>query len=315
MITFYDDKIWDLKHRPTKLSDLCLPSRLRLEAENIIKTGNVPNMLFSGRAGIGKTTLALILANTLDYDLLYKNCALDRSIDVIRTEFKSFASTVSLKGKKKIIIGDEFDRLTPEAQDSLKSFIEQFSSTTSFIFISNNIEGIASPIISRLKTDNFDFTLSKKEVGEVKTLFAKRLVSIFKTDKIEYDNASIKSFINTYFPDMRKILTEMQSYHSAYGSITNANTHEKHKSDIDTYFKLIKTRDYMGIRTWLENSSINPTIFYQMCYNVFPKYIDLKKSPEAILYLGDRSFEAMRGVDLKINISAFSMELMSCESK
>ena len=314
MITFYDDKIWDLKYRPTKLSELCLPDRLMKQAESILQTGVVPNMLLSGRAGAGKTTLAFILANTLDYDTLYLNLALNRSIDIIRTEFKSFASTVSLKGKKKIIIGDEFDRLTPEAQDSLKSFIEQFSCTTSFVFISNHVDKIADPIISRLSSDSLDFTFSNAEVNQVKTLFAKRLVSIFEKDDIKYDNKSLKSFINNYFPDMRKILTEMQSYYNIHGSITNANIHKKHKTDVDNYFNLIKKRDYIGIRDWLENSAISADNFYQMCYDVILNHIDLKQSPEAIIYLGDRSFEAMHGVDLKINISAFSIELMSCKS-
>jgi replication factor C small subunit len=313
MKTFFDDKIWSLKYRPKTLVELCLPDRIRLQAENIISSGDVPNMLFSGQAGVGKTTLAFVIAETLDYDTLYLNLSDKSGIDIIRTEFKNFASSVSLKGKKKIIIGDEFDRLTPQAQDMLKVFIEKFSNNTSFIFISNHINKIAEPIMSRIPVVDFNF--SKDEISQVKKIFYKRLVTIFKEDKITFDKESLISFIKTYFPDMRKTIEYMQVHYNTYNSLTNVNQYKSYKDDINEYFKFIKSKNYPAIRTWLENSSINSNVFYQMCYNVLPKYIDLKRSPEAIAYLADRSFEALNGVDIKINISAFSIDLMTCEIK
>lgn len=313
MKTFFDEKIWALKYRPPILSDLCLPDRIKLQAENIIKSGDVPNLLFSGQAGVGKTTLALVIAEELELDLLYMNLSDKSGIDIIRTEFKNFASTVSMTGKKKVIIGDEFDRLSDQAQDILKVFIEQFSCSTSFIFISNHLNKIKAPIRSRLQL--VDFSFNKKETKQVMQMFGRRIVKILDDAEIEFDKASLVSFIKTYFPDMRMILTELQGYYNTYGSITNANNHDRHKSEIAEYFGFIKRKEYMKVRDWLENSSINSNIFYQMCYNVLPDYINLQKSPEAIMYLGDRSFEALNGVDMKINVSAFSIDLMSCESK
>jgi replication factor C small subunit len=312
----YDNNIWALKYRPKTVEELCLPTHIIEQANTIIESGNLPNMLFSGKAGMGKTSLAFVLADILGYSTYYINFSENTGIDTIRTKIKSFVMGLTRDGNKKIVIGDEFERLSVQGQDSLKVMIEDYSSGASFIFISNKKSKIIDPIQSRLQY--IDFVFKQKDIKQIKKQFAYRLVDILNKEGIEHHPQPIKKLIKKYFPDMRKIITEMQGLAQQYGKLDRdlEIDNSKFESDnIEEYFRLIKNKDYMGVRKWIENSVFDVNDFYQKIYEVLPDFVDLNVSPEAILYLGDRSKEAEAVINKEINISTFSVELMGCKIK
>ena len=162
----YDDFIWELKYRPSTLDKIILPDSLFKQMDSIKRKGKLPNMLFSGQPGTGKTTTAFVLADDMNLSAMYMNMSLDTKIDNIRNKMMGFAASVSLTGQKKLFIGDEFDRLSPAAMDSLKGVIEKMSHNCKFIFTSNHKGKIIEPILSRLQ--EVDFVFSKDDAGLMK---------------------------------------------------------------------------------------------------------------------------------------------------
>ena len=311
----YDKDIWSLKYRPRNLSEMCLPDYIMRQSKNILQTGRIPNMLFNGSAGIGKTSLAFLISKELDCSTHYINFSKDRGIDVVRMQVERFAMSSIINGKKKVLIGDEFDRATKEAQDSLKVLIETYSKTTSFIFITNEMKGISDPILSRLQTVNFIFPYDKIGSKKYKQIIGKRIKYILKSENIQCADKHIITLIKRYYPDIRKVITELQGIYQTYGHLNdsiNINTNVINNDIIKNYFLLVKEKNVLAVREWIENTPLDVNAFYRTVNKVLPNYIDLETSPEAILYLADRAKESETALNKEINIAAFTIELMGC---
>ena len=308
---FYDDFIFELKYRPTKISDLLLPSQLKKQFLSIIKNENIPNLLLSGQQGIGKTTSAFCLCNELGINYNYINMSKNTGIDVIRNQTETFASTASIDGKKKVIIGDECDRLSQNALDALKGIIEEFSNNCTFIFTSNHKYKIPGPIISRFQ--EIDFAVSKKEkIGMMKSTL-KRLVEISEIEKIEFDKKALMILVKTFFPDIRKCLNELQKL-SMQGAITEASINENVVTDIDEFFKSIKEKDFTKTRTYVTNINDGKT-FYTNIYNNLQAYIEFENISEAIVLISKYMFESSFAVNPEITLMACAMEMMDFDWK
>ena len=194
-------ELWVEKYRPQVLEDYVGNEIIKNKISDYLKQGSIQNLLFYGVAGTGKTTLAKLIAKNLNCDLLYINASDERGIDTIRDKIIPFASSMSFNDVK-IVILDEADYITPQAQATLRNTIESCSKTTRFILTCNYLERIISPLQSRCQT--FEITPpSKQEVNDT-------CQSILTKEKTLYYDNNIDDVINTHYPDIRKIINTLQ---------------------------------------------------------------------------------------------------------
>ena len=194
-------ELWVEKYRPQVLEDYVGNEVIKNKIADYLKQGSIQNLLFYGVAGTGKTTLAKLIAKNLNCDLLYINASDERGIDTIRDKIIPFASSMSFNDVK-IVILDEADYITPQAQATLRNTIESCSKTTRFILTCNYLERIISPLQSRCQT--FEITPpSKQEVNDT-------CQSILTKEKTLYYDNNIDDVINTHYPDIRKIINTLQ---------------------------------------------------------------------------------------------------------
>mgnify|MGYP003675342353 FL=1 len=196
-----ENTLWVEKFRPGTLDGYVGNEHIIDKVKLYLKSGDVPHLLFYGGAGTGKTTLAKIIANNVDADIMYINASDENNIDTVRTKIKSYASTVGFK-RWKIVILDEADYMTPNGQAALRNLMETFSKTTRFILTCNYVEKIIDPIQSRCQV--FGITPpNKKEV-------AKRIVEILKDENVEFEMSDLATLINSGYPDIRRVLNSAQ---------------------------------------------------------------------------------------------------------
>jgi replication factor C small subunit len=193
--------IWTEKYRPDTLEGYVGNDTLREKLQHYIEHNDIPHLLFYGTAGTGKTTAAKLLVKNIDCDHLFINASDERGVDTIREKLKGFASTIGFRSLK-IIVLDECDALTPDAQRALRNMMEAYSASTRFILTANYVERIIDPLISR--TQVYKLTPpSKKEV-------ALKLVNILQTEGVEYEKQTIAQLVNAYYPDIRKCINTAQ---------------------------------------------------------------------------------------------------------
>lgn len=210
--TRIDRELWTERYRPQTLDDILLPARIKKRFENGLDT----NILLVGSAGIGKTTLARILAKDFTAKLI--NASLDNGIESVRNQICNFASTAGLKNHYKVIILDECDNLSLQAQSSLRGAVEQFHKVARFIFTCNYPEKLLDPIKSRFEIIDLNFT-EEEEIEQTK-LCMKRIIEICKNENIHIDADSVRALIKLYFPDMRTIVKTLQALSRVTNNIT-----------------------------------------------------------------------------------------------
>ena len=199
-------ELWVEKYRPQVLEDYVGNEVIKNKIADYLKQGSIQNLLFYGVAGTGKTTLAKLIAKNLNCDLLYLNASDERGIDTIREKIIPFASSMSFNDVK-IVILDEADYLTPQAQATLRNTMETFSSSTRFILTCNYLERIISPLQSRCQT----FEITPPSKGDVWN----KCENILHNENVEFETTKIKAAIDTHYPDIRKIINTLQ------GSVVN----------------------------------------------------------------------------------------------
>ena len=194
-------ELWVEKYRPTTLEEYVGNETIKNKIADYLKQGSIQNLLFHGVAGTGKTTLAKLIAKNLNCDLLYINASDERGIDTIRDKIIPFASSMSFNDVK-IVILDEADFITPQAQATLRNTIESCSKTTRFIFTCNYLERIISPLQSRCQT----FEITPPSKGDV----LDTLKNILANEGIEANESIAMKVIDTHYPDIRKIINTIQ---------------------------------------------------------------------------------------------------------
>ena len=218
-MTKQNEFLWVEKYRPQTIEDCILPQSLKKTFQQIVDSGDMHNMLLTGSAGLGKTTVARALCNELDLNYLLINASEDGNIDTLRSKIKQFASSVSLNGNAKVVILDEADYLNAQStQPALRGFIEEFSGNCRFILTCNFKNRIIEPLHSRCSV--IEFNTTKKQLAELAAQFMKRLQFILKSEEVDFNNKILAELIMRFAPDWRRVINECQRYSSS-GEITS----------------------------------------------------------------------------------------------
>jgi len=303
--------LWVEKWRPQIIEDCVLPEFLKNTFNEIIKGGELPNMMFTGTAGNGKTTVARALCNELELDHIVINGSEDGNIDTLRGKIKQFASTVSLLGGYKVVILDEADYLNPQStQPALRGFIEEFSSNCRFILTCNFKNRIIEPLHSRCSV--YDFNVSKGQIqNHLKADFLKRIWHILEQENVTYDNHVLMELIVKYFPDFRRIINECQRYGMS-GTIDAGILVTISEENVKQLMTYLKEKDFKGMRKWVtDNMDVESAKLFRMIYDNMKTYVDPHSIPPLVIILADYSYKDSFMADHELNVVACLTEIMS----
>jgi len=316
MIDSRDDMfLWVEKYRPQKIDDCVLPQALKDTFRQYVEQGELPNFLFTGSAGVGKTTIAKALCNEIGAEFMMINGSEESGIDTLRTKIKGFASTISLTDAKKVVILDEADYLNANStQPALRGFIEEFANNCRFILTCNFKNRIIEPIHSRCSV--VEFKIDSKDKQEIAATFFKRAVSILKQEQIEFDPKVVAELITKHFPDYRRILNELQRY-SVSGKIDSGILVNMSEESFKGLIKLLKEKDFTEVRKWVsKNSDSDTTSLFRELYDSAATTIEPNSVPQLVLILADYQYKAAFVADHELNIMAALTEIMAqCKFK
>jgi DNA polymerase III delta prime subunit len=311
-----DQYLWVEKYRPQTIDECILPDSMKNTFKQYLTQGELPTFLFSGTAGVGKTTVAKALCQEVGADWIMINGSDEgRQIDVLRNKIKNFASTVSLTDAKKVVIIDEADYMNAESvQPALRSFIEEFSNNCRFIFTCNFKHRIIEPLRSRCA--NIEFKVDAGEKQAIAAQFFKRVTQILKNENVEFDPKVVSELIIKHFPDYRRILNELQRY-SVSGKIDTGifvNLSEESYKDL---YKALKERDFTEVRKWVaKNSDADTPVLFKELYDNANNFLDQSTVHNLILILADYQYKAAFVADHELNIMAALTEVMiQCKFK
>jgi DNA polymerase III delta prime subunit len=304
-----DQFLWVEKYRPQTIEECILPAGLKQTFQSIVDTGDLPNMMFTGSAGVGKTTAARALCNQLGLDYILINGSEDGNIDTLRGKIKQFASTVSLQGGQKVVILDEADYLNPQStQPALRGFIEEFSSNCRFILTCNFKNRIIDPLHSRCSIFEFNYGSTN---GRLAGDFMKRLQMILDSEEIKYENAVIAELIMKYIPDWRRVLNECQRYGMS-GHIDTGILVTLDETSIKGLMGDLKTKNFKEMRKWVTNNiDVESAKLFRMIYDNMLTYIEPSSIPQVVLILADYSYKDSFVADHELNVVACMTEIMS----
>jgi DNA polymerase III delta prime subunit len=301
--------LWAQKYRPNRVADTILPEKTKKIFQNFVDTKNVPNLLLSGPPGTGKTTAAIAMLKELECDYIIVNGSLDGNIDTIRNEITNFASSVSFMGGRKYVIIDEADYLTPKAQASFRNFVEEFSSNCGFIFTCNFKNRIIEPLRNS-RFANVDFAVETEEKPKLAMQFFKRVLSILKAENVEHDVKVVAKVIEKYFPDFRRVLSELQSY-AATGKIDEGMLANVKQESIDDLFDMLKNKNFDGMIDWCsDNADQDMNELFDKIYKNAVKRVKKNSLPGFIVELGRYSYQHALVANPEINMAAFLTVVM-----
>ena len=310
-----DHLLWTEKYRPKSIDDCILPERLKKPFQEYVNQSNIPNLLLSGGAGVGKTTVAKAMCEEIGCDVMVINGSDEgRLIDTFRTKIKNFASSMSLAGGRKVIIIDEADYCNAESvQPALRNFIEEFAGNCSFIFTCNYKNKLIDPLHSRCAV--IDFALKNGEKAQMASAFMKRIQSVLQSENVDYDDKVVAELIKKHFPDFRRVINELQRY-SQLGKIDIGILSQISDVTINDIIKYIKEKDFGAIRKWVASNDIDATAFYRKLYDNLYEVLKPQSIPQAVLILADYQYKGAFVADQEINTVACLTELMvGCEFK
>ena len=303
-----DDFLWVERFRPKSIDECILPKSIKADIRKYISSKQIPHFLFSGSAGVGKTSVSKAIADELGADLLNINASNETGIDVIRNKVVQFASTASFEGNLKIVLLDEGDRITANGQDALKATMEEFSKTTRFIITCNNKNRLIDPLQSRCTP--IDFKISEAEKKELMAQMLKRSAGILKQEGIEFDPAALVTLVKKYFPDFRRTLNALQQY-SIHGKI-DAGVLMADATSFDELTESLKNKKFGDVRKWIaKNTDMDSATLFRHFFDNLATLFEGKSIPNVILVLSEYQKSASVVVDQEINNTAAMIEIMS----
>ena len=304
-----DQFLWVEKYRPHTINDCILPEEVKTTFQQFIAKKEIPNLLLTGSAGTGKTTLARALCEELECDYIIINGSDEgRQIDTLRTKIRNFASAVSFEGKTKVVILDEADYLNRESvQPALRAFIETFSSNCRFIFTCNYINRIITPLHSR--TTVVDFKIVPSDRPQLAAKFLQRMQHILSNEGIEYSEKVLAELLMKYFPDYRRVINELQRY-SVEGKIDEGVLSNFQEINAKQLIESLREKDWKQMRQWVANNvDTDPQGIFRQIYDIVLP--EIKSIPQLVLLIADYQYKAAFVADQEINLTACLTEIMA----
>ena len=304
------NSLWVEKYRPDTLEGYVGNEHILEKVKIYIENEDVPHLLLYGVAGTGKTTLAKIITNQIDCDVMYINASDENSVDAVRDKIRGFASSMGFR-KWKVVILDESDYLTPNAQAALRNLMETFSKSTRFILTCNYVEKVIDPIQSRCQT--FAITPpSKKEV-------AKRLHQILTEEGVSFQNEELAILVNSGYPDIRRVLNAAQRQ-VVNGELKIDTTSTVQANYIDNVVKILQKggdikQQFTEIRQIIADSKVKDfTPLYRGLYDEIDNYASGKVG-QTILNIADGQYKDSMVVDKEINVMAMMLNILMSLNK
>ena len=305
------DFLWVEKYRPKNIEHCILPPSVKSTFTSFVEQGEIPNLLLSGTAGVGKTTIAKALCNELGADFYVINGSDEgRFLDTVRNQAKTFAATVSLtsESRHKILIIDEADNTTPDVQLLLRASIEEFQKNCRFIFTCNFKNKIIEPLHSR--TTVIDFNVRGKTKQELASKFFERCRGILVAEDIQYTDSVVAQVVQKYFPDFRRTLNELQRYAST-GKIDTGILATLGDAKIDPLVASLKNKKFNDVKKWVQQNIDNdPISIMRKLYDSLPTTVDSPSVAAAVLIIAEYQYKAAFVVDQEINLLACLTQIM-----
>ena len=299
--------LWTEKYRPKNIEDCILPERLKKPFQEYVTQKNIPNLLLTGGAGVGKTTVAKAMCNEIGCDFMIINGSDENGIDMVRNKITNYASSMSFTGGRKVIIIDEADYLSANAQAAFRNAIEEFAGNCSFIFTCNFKNKIIEPLHSRCAV--IEFTLKASEKSSMAAQFFKRVQTILSDEEIAYETPVVAELIKKHFPDFRRVINELQRF-SKFGKIDTGVLAQIIDVSLADIIKFIKDKDFGAIRKWVASNDVDPASLYRKLYDNLYEVLKPQSIPQAVIIIADYQYKQAFVADQEINLVACLTELM-----
>jgi len=309
------DFLWVEKYRPSIVEDCILPDSIKSVFQGFVEQREIPNLLLSGSAGVGKTTIAKALCDEIGASYILINGSDEgRFLDTARTKIRQFATTVSLTSgtSHKVVIIDEADNTTNDVQLCLRSAIEEYHNNCRFVLTCNFVNKIIEPLHSRCTV--IDFRVKNGQSVALQGQFFERLRGILKKEDVKFEDKVLAKLITRYYPDWRRLINECQRY-SANGAIDSAILVDVADVNLDTLISALAKKEFTTVKNWVvQHMDNDPSSVMRKIYDSLYGVLKPSSIPEAVLIMAKYMRDITIVPDQEINMLACLTEIMmSCE--
>ena len=307
--------LWVEKYRPSIVEDCILPDTTREVFQGFVNQGELPNLLLTGTAGVGKTTVAKAMCEEIGASYIVINGSDEgRFLDTVRNRVRQFATTISLTSgaAHKVVIIDEADNTTNDVQLSLRTAVEEFHGNCRFIFTCNFVNKIIEPLHSRCTV--VDFRIKPEQAIKLQGEFFTRLKTILTHEEVQFEDKVLAKLVKRYYPDWRRLINECQRY-AATGAINSAILVDVADINLDDLLRSLKRKDFTTVKNWVvQHMDNDPTMVMRKIYDNLYNVLKPASIPEAVLIIAKYMNSIPIVPDQEINLLACLTEvMMSCE--